>query len=528
MKSEGVLTVGLIAVLLCMAGLFAATGSENDSGELFDAVKRSDVAKLRLLIAEGNDANGREPDGTTALHWAARRNNATVVDMLIGAGADVEAANRYGVTPLLTACEYGSLEIVQSLLDAGADPNGALPEGETPLMTAARTGKREVVSLLVARGADVNAREAWRGQTALMWAAGENHGDVIRTLVELGADVNARSEGGFTALLFAARDGKKEALATLVELGAAVDEVVLPSAELKEKGAPGSSGAGGSGIVYRSRSKPFRAPLEMEGMSALTLAVGSAHYEVANYLLEQGADPNAAGQGWAPLHQLQYTRRHQRTRGLPPPEQTGDMGSLEIAEALLRHGADPNARQVWNVNDGQRNALDRIGATPYLLAAKNADPPMMRLLFENGADIRIPTRARATPLAVAAGLGLFAVSDDIGTNEEAFEATKLAYEFGDHDVNAADDRGWTALHGAVLRGADEIVKFLVARGAALEAQTEDGWTPLTIADGVFYTGTFKRSESTAALLRDLLREQGLPVPPVPDRKRELEEAGFKR
>ena len=110
---------------------------------------------------------------------------------------------------------------------------------------------------------------------------------------------------------------------------------------------------------------------------------------------------------------------------------------------------------------------------------------------------------------VAAGVGIFNVGESAGTNEEAFDAVQLAWELGDRSVLEADDRGYTALHGAALRGANPIVEFLVDRGADLLAESREGWTPLRIADGVHYTGTVKRADHTAELLRRYMREQGV-------------------
>ena len=477
-----------------------------------DAAKESDTAAVRSLLRQGADVDSAEPDGTTALHWAASRNDAEMVDLLVESGANVRATNRYGVTPLLLACNTGGVTVVERLLEGGADPNSALPEGETALMTAARAGKVDVVNLLATHGADVNAREDWHGQTALMWAAAEDHPTVMEALVDLGADVHARSDGGFTAVLFAARDGRIAATRALLGLGANVNDVLEPSREIIDGQRP---------------NRPF-SMAAAAGASALVLAVRNANYELAAYLLDQGADPNAAEQGWTALHQLQYTRRHTRSRGLPPPELTGDLDSLGMASALLAHGADPNARQTKEISDGQRNILNRLGATPFLLAAKHADAPMMELLATTGADPLLTTDEHTNALMAAAGVGIFALGESVGTNVEALEAVRMAYALGDYDVNATDDNGWTALHGAAVRGANNIVKLLVDKGADLEAKTSldpscltsppcpTEWTALQIADGVVYANTFKRAEDTAALLRQLLEERGLPVPDVPD------------
>jgi ankyrin repeat protein len=257
---------------------------------------------------------------------------------------------------------------------------------------------------------------------------------------------------------------------------------------------------------------PLR-PAGPDGTSALVLAITNAHFELAKYLIDQGADVNAAAQGWTPLIELEYVRRPNHGKGLPPPEPTDIYNSLELAKVLLAHGADPNARQAKEISDGQRNYQNRVGATAFFLAAKHADIPMMRLLVEHGADPNIMTEDHTTALAAAAGVGIWNVGESAATNEEALEAVKLAYEMGSKDVNAADDFGYTALHGAALRGSPEIVQFLADRGAQLDVKTKsEGWTPLRIADGVYYTGTVKRGRDAGALLRQLMKARGLPVP----------------
>jgi cytohesin len=114
----------------------------------------------------------------------------------------------------------------------------------------------------------------------------------------------------------------------------------------------------------------------------------------------------------------------------------------------------------------------------------------------------------------AAGVGIWNIGESAGTNEEALAAVKVALETG-ADVNAVDDRNETALHGAAYRGANEVVKLLVEKGANLNVKNENAWTPLVITEGVFYPNTFQRRLDTAELLRKLGAE---PSPPdVPRR-----------
>jgi ankyrin repeat protein len=478
---------------------------------LVDAAKRDDTAAIRALLRDRPDVNAPDVDGTTALQWAAERDNVDAVDLLVGAGADVKIANRYGVTPLLVACTNGNGAIIGKLLHAGADPNAMSSGGETALMIAARTGRVEPVKLLVAHGAKVDATEQLRGQTALMWAAAENHAEVVKTLIEIGADVNTRSKGGFTALLFAVRAGSREAVEALLARGANPnDEIQAGTA--KPAGAPArvepAAGAEprerGASVaqlleVFNSGSRRGGGPT---GTSALVVAIANAHFELASLLLDMGADPQAAAQGWTALHQLAWTRRPPIQHGLPPAVSTGNMDSLALAEKLLQYGADPDARMTREPADGARNVLRRIGSTPFLQAAKLADLPYMRLLVDYGADPSITTDEGATPLIAAAGVGIWQVGESAGSNEEAFEAVKLCYQLG-NDVNAVDGNGDTALHGAAHRGSNEIVKFLVEKGAKLDVVNVLGWTPWIVADGVLYPNTYNRRLETAELLARL-------------------------
>jgi ankyrin repeat protein/mono/diheme cytochrome c family protein len=447
---------------------------------LVQAVKAGNVQTVRAMVKAKADANSAEPDGTTALHWAVQNGNVEMVDLLIRSGAKVAATNRYGVTPLTVACTAGNAAIVERLLAAGADPNGSLSDGETPLMTAARTGSAETIKALIARSADVNARERRKGQTALMWAAAENNVAAIRALIEAGADVNERSTGGsFTPYLFAIRAGHIDAAHALIDAGVNVNQSLA------------------------------------DGTSALVLAVMNAHYELAAALLDKGANPNADNQGWTALHQIAWSRRHNAGFNLPGPVATGGLDSLDLVRKLVQKGANVNARMTREPRDGNRNQLNRIGSTPFLMAAKSDDVPLMRVLLETGADPSLTTNHGTTALMAAAGVGIWAPGENPGTHEEALAAVKLALDVGGGKVNDVDQDGETALHGAVYRGgAIPVIQFLIDKGATLDVKNKKGWTPVVVADGVEYTpAVLKRYPEAAALLRKTMRERGLAVPP---------------
>jgi ankyrin repeat protein len=465
-----------IALLAALGVTIAA-----QSRTLLDAAKAGDASAARALLARGGHANAADADGSTVLHWAVENDETELSQALLAAGARARVANRHGVAPLHLAAINGNVTIVQRLIAGGADVNGATPGGETPLMMAARTGDPETIKALLTHGAMVDARESWRGQTALMWAATENNAAAIRLLIEAGADVKAKSTGGsFTAFLFAVRGGHIDASRALLDSGANVNERLT------------------------------------DGMSALVLALYNAHFELASFLLDRGADPNAAEQGWTALHQVAWSRRPNRGFNMPGAVATGRIDSLDLVRKLVAKGANVNARMTKEPRDGNRNMLNRIGATPFVMAAKSADVPLMRVLLESGADPKIKTNDGTSALMAAAGVGVYGPGESPGTHEEALEAVKLAFEVGGGDVNDANRDGETALLGAVYRGgAVPVIQFLAEKGAKLDVANKKQWTPLLAAEGVVYASSgIRRYPEAAALIRRLMREKGLPIPEI--------------
>jgi hypothetical protein len=206
-----------------------------------------------------------------------------------------------------------------------------------------------------------------------------------------------------------------------------------------------------------------------------------------------------------------------RTRNLnigffPHPEPTGKVSEVELAKKLIAKGANVNARLTRPISDGYRNFWNQNGATPLLMAAKGADAEMMRILAAAGADPTLTNTAGTTPLMAAAGVEMFNPNEDSGTNEEGFEAVKVALELGG-DVNQANKQGETPLHGAAWRGSNEIVQLLVDRGARLDVKTKQGLTPLQIANGEEEgrVANINVRPWTVELLVKLMKERGLPV-----------------
>ena len=458
---------------------------------LVDAVKRQDGAAVEALLTAGADADAAQPDGATALHWAVHLDDAPIVEQLILAGATVDATNEYGVTPLSIACGNGSAPLVERLLEAGADPNLARPTGETPLMRAASTGSVRAVDALVAHGADVNRADPALGQTPLMWAISARRPAVAARLIAHGADVLAPSAGGFTPLLFATREGDTATARSLLAAGADVHDATE------------------------------------DGTSALHVATVRGHVSTAILLLDHGADANGAGPGYTPLHwaagswQTELsgpngiaTDRDDEWRGLRgvPGDRVG------FVRALLDHGADPDVRLERippRAGYSQLRVEHRVagvspfpGATPFLLAAMAADVEVMRVLAEAGAGPNLAADDGTTPLMLAAGLGRY-MAETLVTEARSLEAAALAIALG-ADVDAVNETGSTALHGAAHLKSDALVRLLVEHGASLDPVNARGQTPLAVAE---LSRAGSATTATRSSTGDLLRALGARTAP---------------
>jgi len=247
------------------------------------------------------------------------------------------------------------------------------------------------------------------------------------------------------------------------------------------------------------------------GINAFMLAVGNVHYELAAFLLDKGADPNSAPQGFTALHQISWLRRPGTGDNNPAPQGSGNMDSLEFVRKLVAHGANVNVRAIKQANMGVTVRFHSIGATPFLLAARTADVQLMRLLLELGADPLFPNEDGTTPLMAAAGVGTNSPLEEPGTEAEVMEAVKLVFGLGG-EINTVDKNGDTAMHGAAHKHVPSVISFLAAKGAKIQIWNQPNsakQTPLQIAEGVQVGMNIVSHAPTAAALRELMGAAGV-------------------
>jgi len=481
----------------------------------------SDLAAL-LLKSGANPAAVTRIGRHTPLHVAARGGYDLVVRLLVNVNADVNALTTTGATPLHFAAASGSREAVAALIDRGANVNAREPQWEqTPLMFAAASGRTDVVKVLLARGADAratakvvdisarnqrdsvesrqrNARvAAIQKQLAAAKAAsspggaprpaprGRSDGDSGGEPEPLGYADLVGSQGGLTALLLAAREGFEETAFALIDRGADVNQVSAS-----------------------------------DHTSPLLMAAINGHFDLAMKLVARGADvTRASDAGATPLYGVLNMQWAPKARHPQPAKYMQQkIGYLDLAEAILKAGADPNARlrkSLWYTTyNRDLLSVDRTGATPFWWAAYTLDVPAMRLLLKYGADPNIPTakvaeryeeggpdpnapdRSGIAPIpwsgpavypihaATGAGYGLgFAGNTHRHVPDGWLAAVKFLVEELGADVNARDHNGYTPLHHAASRGDNELIKYLVSKGADVRAVARSGQTTVDMANG---------------------------------------------
>ncbi len=496
------------------------------------AASKDDVELAKMLLYAGANVKATTRlGGYTPLLIASRNGNASMMAALVAAGADANSATTNATSALMLASASGKVDAVRILLDHGADVNAKeTAKGETPLSFAAAYGRADVIRELAAHGANLKAtttvvdlsaftREEQARQAALTQTGAPPGSGVRGAPVEPGAQPTqpAAANGGFggggggrgrgagvagvdrqyvateligftgglAPLHLAARQGQLDAVKALVDAGADINQ---PSAGDKT--------------------------------TPMLIATINGQFDIAKFLLDKGANPRLAeDNGATPLYAaLNCEWAPKALYPQPRAYEQQHASYLDLMGALLDKGADPNARlkmKVWYSGyNFDLSGVDEAGATAFWRAAYASDVDAMRLLVAHGADPNIwtkrtpgrprtgdvqraaadvsplppvPVGAQAVPpLLAAAGQGYgegFAANSHRFAPGGMLAAVKYLVEELHVDVNATDHEGNTALHHAAARGDNEMIRYLVSKGANVMAVSREGKTTVDMANG---------------------------------------------
>ena len=493
----------------------------------------------RLLVGAGANLEAATRLGAhTPLHVAAKQGHGELVEVLAEAGADVAAVTETGAMPLHFAAAAGNVRALAALLDRGATVDPTEPEwGQTPLMFASALGRTNAVVALLEAGADatITARVMDLVERDIMDRASERRRRTEIAAIRGGTDAQSYPvESGVagrttpqaaaapvTAREAQAREAAQEALEAQRQTG---EPIPLNYADLVGKHGGLSAvhlavreGHAATVMALLDGGVAIDLPSAADGTTPMLMAAINGYFDLVAQLLARGADPNLASDaGAAPLYAVLNMHWAPKARHPQPLEyEQQETGYLELMRALLEAGADVNARldrTLWfTTYNRDLLGVDRTGATAFWRAAHATDMPAMKLLLEYGADpnlptIKVPRRSfgprddtdhsglppvpiggpAVYPIHAAAGVGYgqgFAGNSHRHAPDGWMPTMRFLVEELGADVNARDLNGYTPVHHAAARGDNEMILYLVEKGADVTAVARSGQTTVDMANG---------------------------------------------
>jgi ankyrin repeat protein len=547
-----------MAQLLVQAGAKPDLANREGITPLYLASVYGKPVMIAALLKGGADAKQKGPHGETTLMLAARSGNAESIKLLLKAGADVNAKEpTRGTTALMWAAEQKHPEAVKALLEGGADFAAKSGPAGLPRNYMAQKVNLVNVETAVKRWSEaIKNSRTYEQQLAFEEANGKK---VQRLLPDFSKDdlptiakfiVQATTNFGvdldtildFITPQVTAAGKDVDELNRLVREQLAESQASANNTDVVVAGLVGRGGGGLTAMVFAAREGDLESTKVLAaagadvnqtteyGWTPLLTAANNRHYKLATWLVEHKANVNQPNKGgWTPLY-LATDNRNIEGGDYPVPKP--DIDHLEFIKTLLDHGADPNLRAKDDTLTRTIFTMQwffESGATPFVRAAQSGDVELMKLLVSHGADPKLATDFGDTALSAAAGIGWVEGVTYEHSSRDNLAAVKMLLDLG-LDPNSANHDGRTPLMGAALKGRSDVVQLLVDRGAKLDTRDHGSrdtdtnvskiaghtWQALDYADGLVRVGVQSAitHPETAALIRKLMTERGMTVPPA--------------
>ncbi len=477
----------------------------------------SDLSVLQLLLRSGADPNAQGPNAQTPMHFAAELGSVAHLETLLDAGAQLDSSSRFGFTPLMIAVSQRNYEAANFLINKGADFNYSIDEntelsrdqgGLSPAVTAqnlnpGNAGQMEQAlseqqrdifqpklpslrelelvqpSLEVDQQSQTSAVTDYFGWSPITLAARQGDYQMVWSLVESGADFQNSNIRGWYPIHLAAAVGSTEVLSYLISRGADITrENASGMAAIELAATDLEHGAEKLRVLLRAGAKPNH--LDVNGWGAMTYASLLGNREVVRQLLNQQIDPNDSNVLFPPLVAAAYA------------------GEQDIVFLLLQRGADPNLRyqdqgttalhyavalnrpEIWAKQAARSipaqllqagavvNIADKRGNTPLFWAARWGNASLVKLLLDNNANTFQENQQQLTPF-------YYALENSYGPARYLIDSFPLA------KINQRESTGMTPLIRAARFGTRRIVALLLAVGADLNGEDQNGYNAMLYA-----------------------------------------------
>ncbi|WP_264686104.1 ankyrin repeat domain-containing protein [Wolbachia endosymbiont (group B) of Polyommatus icarus] len=420
--------------------------------KLLTATENGDLSEVKKFVGQGASVNAIEVGifGRKPIHIAAEKNYKDIIEFLLGKEVSVDDTSNYGWTPLHYTASKGCLEVAKFLIDKGASINAQNVYGREPIHIAAEHDNKNIIELLLNKGVSVNEvdKDGWM---SLHWASWNGHLNIIEYLVGKGANVNAKDRNGKTPLDLARDKGYNNVVEYLQQTQLGLDRQLLTAVQ-------GGNLNEVKDFVVRGASLDTQD--SNNGWTPIIYAAQGSKWDAVKFLIAQGAKFN---------NEITY----QGT----PLHFAAQEGNSNMVQFLLDKGANIEAQDAYN-------------RKPLHIAVDVNRLNVVNLLLDRGANLKATDMYGKTSLDLAIQKGYEDIVEVLKQKQLNLDKELLiAAEKGDLEkvresirrganVNIQDRQGWTPLFWAIQKNNFNIIELLLDNSADIKVKDNEGWTPL--------------------------------------------------